>query len=87
MRSTEGKNGDRWVLLPRLLNEDVGIAAGWNDRGVASVTVHHSVIERVAPGAFGAIEQLQPRWGSTHYDIIGELLDALTEAYREAAAR
>ena len=91
VRSTVGKNGDRFTLIPRLHGEDSGIATGWNEGGRASLVVYRSVIERAAPGALDRIAQEAAphelkRGGSNHEPTAG-LLGALTEAYREAAAR
>ena len=89
VRSAVGKNGDRFTLLPRLPGENSGIATGWNEGGRAALVVYRSVIERAAPGALDRIErEVHPRElkQSGHEPTAG-LLDALTEAYREAAAR
>ena len=48
VRSTVGKNGDRWTLLLSLPGEETSIATGWNERGRASLAVYRSVVERAA---------------------------------------
>ena len=91
MRSTVGKNGDRWTLLLRLPGEETSIATGWNERGRAPLAVYRSAVERVAPGALDRIERAaapcELKQGGSNHEVTGELLDALTEAYRAAAAR
>ena len=91
VRSTVGRNGDRWTLLLRLPGEDSGIATGWNEGGRASLAVYRSAVERAAPGALDRIERAaaprELKQGGSNHEVTGELLDALTEAYREAAAR
>ena len=89
LHSVEGKNGDRFTLVPYLADEDRGIATGWNDSGRAYLTLWRSVIEKRAPGALSRIEQavVPGELGQGFAaDITGELLEALTAAYREAGS-
>ena len=55
LHSVEGKNGDRFTLVPSLVGYDAGMATGWNDRGHAYLTLWTSVIERWAPGALARV--------------------------------
>lgn len=89
LHSVEGKNGDRFTLVPYLADEDRGIATGWNDGGRAYLTLWRSVIEKRAPGALARIEEavIPGKLGQgSAADITGEVLEALTAAYREAAS-
>ena len=89
LHSIEGKNGDRFTLVPYLADEDRGIATGWNDSGRAHLTLWRLVIEKRAPGALSRSEQADmPGEVGQGFaaDITGELLEALTAAYREAAS-
>lgn len=84
-----GKNGDRFTLLPRFTTEKAGLATIWNDNGKPYVSLWRSVFERRAPNAIARIEQISGKeigQGSTTTVITPELLDALTDAYREATA-
>lgn len=76
------------TLLPRLRGIDAGLATIWNDRG-AALSLWRSVFEKRAPNSIGRVEELiAPKIlgnGSSITDIPDELLQALTEAYREAA--
>ena len=89
VHSVEGKNGDRFTLLPYLADEDRGMATGWNDSGRAYLTLWRSVIEKRAPGALSRIEEaVMPGEVGQGFaaDITGDLLEALTAAYRERAS-
>ena len=55
LHSVEGKNGNRFTLVPRIVGYEAGIATGWNDRGRAFVTLYPSVIERWAPDALAGV--------------------------------
>lgn len=81
---------NRWILLPRLQPENVGLVSLWNDRG-GYVQFWRSVFERRAPQALAAIEELiapiEVRQGNTVRDPSSELLALLERAYREANER
>lgn len=82
-----GKTG-RVTLLPYIPGEDAGLVTIWNDRG-AYLSFWRSVFERRAPIALKTIESmptgLKIGQGNTARDISDELLDLLSDAYREAA--
>jgi hypothetical protein len=84
--TTSGVTG-RKVLKPWLPGEDVGLVTIWNDNG-AAVSLWRTVFERCAPNAIVKLETLTGvELGVGRYapKITDELLDALAEAYREAA--
>lgn len=85
--SYRGVSG-RFTLLPRLLTEDVGLLTIWNDSG-AYVSLWESVFRRRAPGSVERVEALSGLTpigqGRTVREPSGELLQALADAYREAA--
>jgi hypothetical protein len=87
LRTTHGKG--RWVLVPRLLDEDVSLAKVWNEHG-AYLQLSRTVFERRAPESLPIIEEiLAPTpvgQGNTTQEVSDELLGALTAAYREAAS-
>jgi hypothetical protein len=85
----DGKSG--WQTLNiRLLNEDVSLATAGTDGAKAYLQLWGSVFQRVAPKSMQIIEDMIAptalRQG-TGVKITDELLAALTNAYREAAAR
>ena len=83
----EGVGAKRYTLLPRLGVGGVGLVTIWNDGG-AYVQFWRSVFERRAPGFIERIEELsgiRVGKGNSTQDISDELLNALTEAYAEAA--
>ena len=87
LHSTEGKGGKRFVLNPLLESEDVALVTIWNEGG-ASLQFWRSVLERNAPRHIKRIEELAPTrigQGNSTRDFSDELLDALTDAYTEAA--
>jgi hypothetical protein len=85
--TNRGTSGS-WTLLPRLPTEGVGMVTIWND-GEFYLSFWRSVIERRAPASLPVIESLAAAakvgQGTTTKNPSGELLDALTGAYREAA--
>jgi hypothetical protein len=87
LQSYKGKT--MWTLLPRLPIEDVGLVTIWNDKGVR-LSLWRSVFERRAPRSLPRIEKLvaPDRVGAGTYvhRLDDELLQALTDAYREASA-
>jgi hypothetical protein len=76
------------TLLPRLPVDDAGLVTiYYTDKG-GYIQFWRSVFERRAPNAIAAVEAAAApatvEQHSTTYEITDELLDALTEAYREA---
>lgn len=82
------KNGDL-TFLPRLVADNAGLVSIYNTKGIASLQFWRSVFERRAPNALAYIEKaLMPiKRGNITRDISDELLNALTDAYREAVGR
>jgi hypothetical protein len=78
----------RWVLNPRLMDEDSVLVSIWNDKG-ASITPFRTVLERRAPHSVGRIEELCAPVSLGQGKVIripsDQLLRALEDAYREAA--
>ncbi len=81
-----GKTG-RLTLLPRLLKTGSGLVTVWNDGG-PSLSLYRSVLERTAPRSLRELEELLGAeaigQGKTIRDTTDEVLDLLTDAYREA---
>jgi len=78
----------RWTLLLRLRTEKAGLVTIWNEGG-ASVQFWRSVFERRAPESLPRVEQVAPvrvGQGNSTREVSEELLEALTDAYREAAS-
>jgi hypothetical protein len=77
------------TLLPRIVGEDAGMVTVYNTPGRVYLQFWRGVIERRAPASLSAIERaaapIKVSQGSTTWEVSDELLDALTEAYREAA--
>ena len=83
-----GKNG-MTTLLPRLAGDDAGLVSVYCDKGSAYLQFWRSVFERRAPQSILAVEaaaSTEIRQGNTTREITGQLLEALTQAYQEAAA-
>jgi len=57
----------------------------WNNNGTAYLQFWRSVFERRAPSSLARIEQsvMPIKQGNTAREVSQELLDALTDAYRE----
>lgn len=79
----------RLTLLVRLLEQGVGFVTIYNDTptgGRVYLTPFRSVFERLAPRALERVEALIPVGkGNSIYQLDDQLLEALTDAYREAA--
>jgi hypothetical protein len=76
------------TLLPRLRTENVGLVTIWNEGG-AYLQFWRSVFERRAPKTLSRVERITPvqiGQGNTAREVSDALLEALTDAYREAAA-
>lgn len=86
LRTTRGRG--RFVLIPRVTGEEVGIVSIWNDRG-AFINIFGSVAARRAARAHRRLLELVPAdvlGGAKNWtDFSPELLDILEAAYREAA--
>ena len=83
----EGVGAKRYTLLPRLVVDGVGLVTIWNDGG-AYPSFYRSVFERKAPDFIKRVEQLAGitlSKGNTTANISDKLLEALTDAYAEAA--
>jgi len=86
-----GKGDRRLTLLPRLQPDNVGLVTLWNIDGKSFLQFWRSVFERRAPSTLARIEDvIAPATvgqGNTIAEISPDLLDALTDAYREANGR
>jgi hypothetical protein len=83
-----GKSG-MTTLLPRLAGDDAGLVSIYCDNGSAYLQFWRSVFERRAPGSIPVVEaaaKTEIKQGNTTHDISEQLLEALTQAYQEAAA-
>ena len=80
---------DRWTLMPRFQPDNVGLVTIYNDR-TAYLTLYRSVFERRAPASLPRVEALiapdRVGRGTVTRKLTEEVLAALTDAYREAAA-
>lgn len=85
-----GERANAVGLYPRL-PKDPPIAYVWNLSGTARLYVNGTVVNRCAPGVLARVEAAAgkrfPEANMRAPDITDALLDALTEAYREAAGR
>jgi hypothetical protein len=83
-----GRNGVL-TLLPRLVADNAGLVSSYNNKGTASMQFWRSVFERRAPKSLARIEKslMAIKRGNTTHEISDELLEALTEAYKEAVGR
>ncbi len=74
------------TLLPRLRADNAGLISIYNNNGAVYLQFWRSVFERRAPTGLTRIEQsIMPiKQGNTTREVSQELLDALTDAYREA---
>jgi len=87
LRTYHGKG--RLTLLPRLVADDAGLVTIWNDSG-AYISLWRTVFERRAPESIEPVETLLSTrigTGNVVRDLRDEVLNALTLAYREAAAQ
>jgi alkylated DNA nucleotide flippase Atl1 len=87
LTSFKGANGD--TLLPRLVPDNAGLVTVWNQNG-AVLYFWRSVFQRRAPKSLPRVEELvapaEVGQGTAVREISDELVEALTDAYREAAA-
>lgn len=78
----------RTTLLPRFVPDNAGLVTIWNDRQQPYIQVWRSVFERRAPKAIEPVERvIEPTrigQGNTLKSITPEILEALTDAYKEA---
>ena len=79
---------NRWTLLPRIPGDKAGLVTIYNDRG-AYIAFNRSVFERRAPKSLPKVETIaaptRVGQGTSTRAVSEELLEALTDAYREAA--
>lgn len=77
------------TLLPRLQSDNAGLVSIYNNNGSAYLQFWRSVFERRASNVLARIEASIPpiKRGNIIRDASDALLEALTEAYREAAGR
>src|SRR5438067_10954212 len=82
-------NGSGWHLLVPTSFPGAGLVSIYNNNGSAYLQFWRSVFERRAPSALARIEaSIMPiKQGNTTHEVSDALLEALTEAYREAAGR
>jgi len=83
------KGGDMMTLLPKLRANNADLVTRYNDRGSPYLQFWRSVFERRAPESLPRVEQLvtvEVGQGKTTYEVSEELLEALTDAYGEAAS-
>jgi hypothetical protein len=83
------KGGDLLTLLPRRRADNAGLVTIYNDRGTPSLQFWRSVFERRAPENLPRVEEVthgRVGQGNTISEVSDELLEALTDAYREAAS-
>lgn len=90
-RVESGERQSATTLYPRLLNDHVTIAYVWNHKGNAKLYINGKTIAKHAWGAHSHVEAAAgrplPGNGMAPTDITDGLLNALTEAYIEAAGR
>lgn len=76
------------TLLPRLPVDDAGLVTIYYSDTGGSISFWRSVFERRAPNSIAAVEAaaapVKVGQGNVIHDVSDELLDALTDAYREA---
>lgn len=83
------KGGDMMSLLPRLRADNAGLVTVYRYRGTPSLQFWRSVFERRAPESLPRVEQVAPvqvGQGNTTDEVSDELLQEITDAYREAAS-
>lgn len=83
-----GKSGIT-SLLPRLAADDAGLVSIYCDNGSAYMQFWRSVFERRAPRSITAVEAAlgtELRQGNSTHQFAEPLLEALTQAYREAVS-
>ena len=85
-----GERANAVALYPRLPEEGATIAYVWNLRGTAQLYVNGTVITKASQARSrveAAAGRALPGNGMVPKTITDELLNALTEAYREAAGK
>jgi hypothetical protein len=86
--SFQGKTGIN-TLLPRLVRENVGLVSIASDTKSAYMQFWRSVFERRAPHSISAVQAAlgaELKQGNATHTFPAQLLEALTQAYREAAS-
>ena len=80
--------GGRITMLPRITPGNSGLITIWNDLGKPYVSVWRSVFERLAPQSINRVEQaiapIKLGQGTTVRDVSPDVVEAITDAYREA---
>jgi alkylated DNA nucleotide flippase Atl1 len=78
----------RTLLLVWVKGDNAGLVTIWNEKG-AAISLYRSVFERRAPSSLARVEAaIAPSTlgqGNAVREVSDELLDALSDAYREAA--
>ena len=78
----------RTTLLPKIMPDNAGLVTIWNDKQQPYIQVWRTVFERRAPKAIESVERvIEPArigQGNSLKSITSEILEALTQAYREA---
>jgi hypothetical protein len=89
LETYHGKRGIT-TLLPRLKSEGAGLVTIWKDSRSGYLQFWRSLFSRRAPVALSRVDELVGPsgvgQGTTTREVNDELLDALSAAYREAAA-
>jgi hypothetical protein len=87
LQTYRGKTGK--TLLPKLRADNVGLVTIWHDKSGGYLQFWRSVFERRAPTSLPKVEQAAAPaiigQGTVTHEVTDELLNALTDAYREAA--
>ncbi len=80
----------RFTLLPKIVPDGSGLIVIWNEGEQSTLTVHRSVLERLAPNSVQRVERAIGRPFRTKavlkvVDISPQVIEALTAAYQEAS--
>lgn len=87
LESFRGVNGNRWVLLPRLVAQGAGLVSVWND-GRGTLQLWRSLFEKMAPQFIAPVEAsiggpIKQGGNARQWDE--STLRLLSDAYRHAA--
>ena len=87
---TNDPGAGRFTLLPKIVPDDSGLIVIWNEGEQSTLTVHRSVLKRLAPNSVQRVERAIGRPFRTKavlkvVDISSQVLEALTAAYQEAS--
>ncbi len=84
LKTYHGKSGIL-TLLPRLAADDAGLVTISNNNGMVYLQFWRSVFEPRAPKSLARVESITPvKLGNSIQEVSDELLQELTQAYREA---